>query len=72
MVFIQETRFTRGGGTNRKGAAGSGSSASQQFAGKRKASELASSGDSMEPANRRPAPGAGSLPLPATPAVTGE
>ena len=51
---------------------GSGTSASQQLAGKRKASELASSGDSMEPANRRPAPGAGSLPLPATPAVTGE
>ena len=24
MVFIQGTRFTRGGGTNRKGAAGSG------------------------------------------------
>ena len=50
----------------------SGSSASQQLAGKRKASELASSSDSMEPANRRPAPGSGSLPLPATPAVTGE
>ena len=51
---------------------GSGTSASQQLVGKRKASELASSGDSMEPANRRPAPSAGSLPLPATPAVTGE
>ena len=51
---------------------GSGTSASQQLAGKRKANELASSGDSMEPANRRPAHGAGSLPLPATPAVTGE
>jgi len=24
VVFIQETRFTRGGGTNRKGAAGNG------------------------------------------------
>ena len=24
MVFIQGTRFTRGGGTNKKGAAGSG------------------------------------------------
>jgi hypothetical protein len=51
---------------------GSGASASQQLAGKRKANELASSGGSMEPANRRPAPGAGSLPLPANPAVTGE
>jgi len=39
------------------------------LAGKRKANELASSGDSSEPANRRPAPGAGSAPLPA---VTGE
>jgi hypothetical protein len=37
--------------------------------GKRKANQLASSGDSSEPANRRPAPGAGSAPLPA---VTGE
>ena len=35
------------------------------LAGKRKASELASLGDSSEPANRRPAPGAGSAPLPA-------
>ena len=33
---------------------------------------LASLGDSMEPANRRPAPGAGSFTLPATSAVTGE
>ena len=51
---------------------GSGTSASQQLAGKRKANELASSGDSMEPANRRPATGAGSFPLPANSAVTGE
>ena len=34
--------------------------------------DLASSGNSMEPANRRPAPGTGSVPLPATSAVTGE
>ena len=47
-------------------------SASQQLAGKQKANETASSSDSTEPANRRPAPGAGSLPLPANPAVTGE
>ena len=39
------------------------------LAGKRKANELASSGDSSEPANRRPAPDAGSAPLPA---ATGE
>ena len=34
-----------------------------QFAGNRKANELARSGDSSEPANRRPAPGAASSPL---------
>ena len=45
---------------------------SSQLAGKRKANELASSDDSSEPANRRPAPGTGSAPLPATSAVTGE
>jgi hypothetical protein len=38
---------------------------SGQHAGKRKANELASSGDSFEPANLRPAPGVGSAPLPA-------
>jgi hypothetical protein len=43
-----------------------------QQAGKRKANELASSGDTMEPANRRSAPGAGSAPLPSIPSVTGE
>jgi hypothetical protein len=40
--------------------------------GKRKANELASSGDSSEPANRGPAPGAGSAPLPANSTVTAE
>jgi hypothetical protein len=45
---------------------------SSQLAGKRKANELASSGDSSEPANRRPAHTAGSAPLPATSSVTGE
>jgi len=39
------------------------------LAGKRKANELASLGDSSEPANRRPTPGAGSAPVPS---VTGE
>ena len=43
-----------------------------QLAGKRKANELTSSGDSSEPTNRPPAPIAGSAPLPATYAVTGE
>jgi hypothetical protein len=43
-----------------------------QHAGKRKANELASLGDSNEPANRRPATGAGSAPLPAFSSVTGK
>ena len=43
------------------------------LAGKRKANELASSGDSSEPAIRHPAPDAGSAPLPAKSSeVTGE
>ena len=37
-----------------------------KVAGKRKANELASSGDSSETATKRPAPGDGSAPLPAT------
>ena len=37
-----------------------------------KAKELASSGDSMGPANRCPAPGTGSVSLPANSTVTGE
>jgi hypothetical protein len=45
---------------------------SGQLAGKRKANEIASSGGSSEPTNRRPAPGAGSAPLPANSTVTGE
>jgi len=56
----------------RSTTSGSGTRASQQLAGKRKANELGSSGDYMEPANRRPAPGAGSMPLPANSTVTGE
>ena len=43
-----------------------------ELAGKRKANELASSGGSAEPANRRPAIGAGTKPLPATTSATGE
>jgi hypothetical protein len=51
-------------------ASGGGSAASQRssdFVGKHKANELASSGDSSEPAIRRPAPGAGSAPRPTSP-----
>jgi len=56
----------------RSTTSGSGTRASQQLAGKRKANELASSGDSMESANRPPAPGAGAMPLSATSTATGE
>jgi len=40
------------------------------LAGKNKANELASLGDSSDPANRRPAPGAGSAPCPQSRANT--
>jgi hypothetical protein len=53
-------------------AHGGGPKASSQLAGKRKANELISSGDSMEPANRRPAPDTGSAPVLAFSPVTGE
>jgi len=56
----------------RSTTSGNGAIASQQLAGKRKANELACPGDSMEAANRRPAPGAGSAPLPVNSSVTGE
>jgi hypothetical protein len=59
-------------GTTSGGGARASQRPSSQLAGKRKANELARSGDSSEPANRRPAPGAGSAPLPATSTVTGE
>ena len=49
----------------RSTTSGSGARTSQQLAGKRKANELACSRDSMEPANRCPSPGAGSVPMPA-------
>ena len=45
---------------------------SKQHAGKRKAKVLVSAGDSIETANRCPAPGAGSAPLPAISSVRGE
>ena len=56
----------------RSTTSGSGARASQQLEGNRKANELARLGDLMEPANRHPAPGAGSAPLPATSSVRGE
>jgi len=56
-----------------RGWAGGSQRPSGQISGKRKENELANSGDSSEPANRRPAPSEGSAPLPASaPAVTGE
>ena len=59
--------------TAQGGGAGGPKRTSGLLVGKRKAIELASSGDSSEPANRRPAPSEGSAPLPASaPAVTGE
>jgi hypothetical protein len=62
---------------SRRTTSGGGARAPQrpsgQLAGKRKAKELASTGESFEPSNRRPAPGDGSAPLPASAsAVTGE
>jgi len=56
----------------RSTTSGSGNKASEQLAGKQKANELASSGDSIEPGSMHPAPGAVSLPLPANSSVTGE
>jgi hypothetical protein len=57
---------------SRSAAGGGGPKASSQLAGKRKANELLSSGDSMDPTNRRPAPDTGSVLLPASLSVTGE
>ena len=55
------------------GGAGVPQRTSGQLAGKRKANELPSSGDSSEPANRLSAPSEGSAPLPTSgSAVTGE
>jgi hypothetical protein len=55
------------------GGAGASQRSSSQLVGKRKANELASSGLSFEPANRRLAPGDGSAPLPANASTfTGE
>jgi hypothetical protein len=57
---------------SRSTARGGGPKAISQLAGKRKANELISSGDSMEPAKRRPANDTGSTLLPAFSSVTGE
>jgi hypothetical protein len=62
--------------TGSRSTSGSGVRAAQrpssQLAGKRKANELTSSGNSMEPANINPARGVGSAPLPSNSSVTGE
>ena len=58
--------------TTYEGAARASQRPSSQLVGKRKATELASSGHSTESAIRLPAPGAGSALLPATSSVTGE
>jgi hypothetical protein len=56
-----------------RGGVGVPQRSSRQLAGNRKPNELSSSGDSSEPANRRPAPSEGSAPLPASAStVTGE
>ena len=61
---------------NRGKAPGGGPTSSPRLpcrlAGKRKANELARYGDITEPAIGRPAPDAGSAPLPATSSATGE
>ena len=56
----------------RSTTSGSGARTSQQLVGKCKANELANSGDSREPAHRRPAPSAGPTPLPANSSAMGE
>ena len=55
------------------GGSGAPQRTSRKLVGKRKSNELASSGDSSKPANKRPAPSEGTALLPASePAVTGE
>ena len=79
VVLIKELRLamTRRKKTavpagRRKITSGNGTRASQQRAGKRKDNEQATSGDFMEPANRRTAPSAGSFPVSATSSFKGE
>ena len=72
LVMARRKKIPTVSAGRRSTTSGSGSTAPQQLAGKRKANELASSGDSTEPANLRPATGAGYMPLPATTIVTGE
>ena len=66
VVFAGSRSTAPGGGPK------SSQRPSSRLAGKRKVNELASSGDSMEPAIRRPAPDAGSAPLSATSSAMGE
>jgi len=60
VVFAGSRGITSGGGARAP------QRPSGQLTGKRKANEVASSGESFEPANRRPAPSEGSAPLPAS------
>jgi len=62
----------RSRGTTLRGTLKGSQHPSSLSAGKRKANELVSSSGSTQPANRRPAPGAGCAPLPAFTSVTGE
>ena len=72
MALVSRKKKTLVSAGSRSTALGVGSKASQcpssQHAGKRKANVLASSDDSIKPANRRP--GAGSAPLSAISSVT--
>ena len=84
LVIVKELRMTLSRrkkrpvvpAGSRSTTSGSGARAPQrppsQLADKGKTNELASSGDSDEPTNRRAAPGARSAPPPATFTVTGE
>jgi len=70
LVSVQKKKKIPAVSAGKRGTA-SGTRPSQHDASKRSASELTGSGDSAEPASRRPAIGARPVPLPAT-SVTGE
>jgi len=72
LVIARRTKKPAGPAGKRSTTSANETRASQQLAGKRKPNELASSCDYIEPTNRRPAPGAGSAPLPANSSVNGE
>ena len=66
LVMVRRKKKPAVPAGRRSTISGSGTRASQHLTGKRKANELTISCDSMESANRRPAPGAGTTNLPAT------